>query len=450
MRPSNLSLLNALEFLRRSGHELSRTLDQRCPRAEEGLEKLRTTVNKLSECGPPRPLISPKEYKNQWELYLNRKCLSLELRAIRYLCWEPDIATDSRFQHIIDTENVRMSAQSLQGLVRSCHARWTESFSNGSLVVRVKDRIKNYIGPNRLLRKWQSALFVVLGQGGPKEIAGRMVQEKLEIHSFCSSWGVDPQTPYFQEAIKHVVNLCRSQLKQKTELRKYLIQQIFPWSDWKVEALKIQIGETILHPAVNELPEFQESLKAFVLKNTQLGDPRLPRNRMNWIGVSDQARIRFIQWLSITDVKFFFEHVLPPGEDPHCRKPFWLEYVPRIIMSRPLLNRDDEFRLQGTIRRIGGQIGNYGFIAGATSAFLLDFGSILIVEFSKPGNACYIYEKTAVGKLIENFWNNTPFLIDRGDFKLCLKQKTYIGRVVHRDGWEEEMSQILAHHGVRP
>ena len=29
----------------------------------------------------------------------------------------------------------------------------------------------------------------------------------------------------------------------------------------------------------------------------------------------------------------------------------------------------------------------------ATSVFLLDFGTVLVVEFSQAGNACYLYEK---------------------------------------------------------
>ena len=121
----------------------------------------------------------------------------------------------------------------------------------------------------------------------------------------------------------------------------------FPGWGGLLQDFHAAIGATILHPVTTKNPGLQERLIKVVLSDTRLGDPRLPRNTKNWLRIQE-ARQRFLQWLSRADINFFFEHVLPRGKDPHGRKAFWLRYVPRVLMSRPLLNRDDEARLRVT------------------------------------------------------------------------------------------------------
>jgi hypothetical protein len=83
-----------------------------------------------------------------------------------------------------------------------------------------------------------------------------------------------------------------------------------------------------------------------------------------------------------------------------------------------------------------------------TSAFLLDFGEVLVVEFSKVGNACYIYQKRAAKELIPDFWTTEPFHASGGK---GLKQSALAAeRIRHTAGWQDELSMILARHGVRP
>jgi hypothetical protein len=119
-------------------------------------------------------------------------------------------------------------------------------------------------------------------------------------------------------------------------------------------------------------------------------------------------------------------------------------------MSRPLLNWKDQSRLQARMARLKGQIGNYGRIGGLadTSAFLLDFGPILVVEFSKVGNACYVYEKRVASQLIPDFWNTEPFNVSGAK---GLKQPSRsVERVRHVVIWQYQMANILARCGLRP
>ena len=205
------------------------------------------------------------------------------------------------------------------------------------------------------------------------------------------------------------------------------------------------VGTTILHPIAARDLELQEALRKLVLQDTRLGDPRLPRNMKNWLGIQD-ARQRLLQWLSRADIHFFFEHVLPKGTDPHGRKTFWLKYVSRVLMSRPLLNRDDEARLRVTMQSLREQIGHFGQMRGSeSSAFLLDFGPVVVVEFSRVGNACYLYEQPNAAKVIPDFWSQEPFTI------YGLKNRPMAAETItHREGWQITLAHLLARYGIRP
>lgn len=286
---------------------------------------------------------------------------------------------------------------------------------------------------------------MILGSRGAEDFADEMVKNLQPIKSYCDSWGIEEPSLYVQQAMQHAALCSRERLTQDTRLSQYLLREILAWSVWPIEQFKVEVSATILHPAVQ--PEtFREPLIAFVLQDDRLGDPRLPRNRPNWLGVADQARRRLIEWLSRADINFFFEHCLPRGMDPHGRKPFWLRYVrSRDLVSRPLLNWEDKSRLQTILRQNREQVGHFGTIDGATSAFLLDFGPVVVIEFSRAGNACHIYEKRVIDRVISDFWAVQPFTIHR------LKQKSLcIERVVHRVGWQQEMISILARYGIRP
>ncbi len=208
-------------------------------------------------------------------------------------------------------------------------------------------------------------------------------------------------------------------------------------------------GTTILHPLAARDLELQEALTKLVLQDTRLGDPRLPRNIKNWLGIQE-ARQRLLQWLSQLDIIFFFDHVLPNGADPHGRKAFWLQYVSCKPISRPLLNWDDEDRLRVTMQSRQEQLGHFGHVRGReTSAFLLDFGPVVVVEFSQVGNACFLYEKPNAEKVIPDFWTQASFTIQYG-----LKDPLLAAdRVRHdREGrWQKTLADLLAaRYGIRP
>lgn len=222
------------------------------------------------------------------------------------------------------------------------------------------------------------------------------------------------------------------------------IRAILPSTHWRVGSFKSAAQQMIL--ASSRFPPQQsELLKDFIVDDRRLLDPRLSANRPNWVGISDAARDAVIQWLSAEDIELFFDHVLTTRNDPHGRKPFWLRYKGRVKRSRPLLSSFDESRwLANTETKGKRNFGKMEFLCD-TSAFLLDFGRVMVIEFSKVGNAVYVYDHRDVPDIDDSFWSQAPFSLR------ALKQKdNCIERMTHIPLWKSKMRTLLAQNGIQP
>jgi EH_Signature domain len=440
-REPGVSLLEALHGLERTVRELRLATQQRY---EPRLESLQHVVASLGLTTTARSPRVSDEYLQDWQRYLADPQQRLTLRALRYLCWEPEVAMASRFQDYLDQAAGELGARALQGLVRSYHARWSPTFASGAVARRVQQRLAKYRGMHRVLARWREHAAMLLGPQGHCLFADSLLAAQASIKTYCDEWAIEESSQYILEALRQAVRACQERLGHEAALQTYLLTTLLPWTGWPVQDFHAVVGATILHPATARNPGLQEALIKVVLFDPRLGDPRLPRNAKNWLGVQE-ARQRFLQWLSRADINFFFEHVLPRGKDPHDRKAFWLRYVPRVLMSRPLLNRDDEGRIRVTLQSLQEQIGHFGHIHGATSAFLLDFGPLVVVEFSQAGNACYLYEKSSSDKVIADFWSPETFTV------WGLKRRSFaVETIAHRAGWQTTLAHFLAQYGIRP
>jgi hypothetical protein len=307
----------------------------------------------------------------------------------------------------------------------------------------VRGMIANYRGPNRILSKWNNSLDTILSSKGPELFASEMVKNFRTIKEHAESWAVDVQSDFFKHhAMVHAVQQCR----KNVDRFRYLFDELLNWQLWDNSVFKKMISEFILNDYFNNVTT-REILQNFVLSDNRLGDPRLPRNRLNWTDFDADARGRFIQWLSQIDIVFFFEHVLPKGSDPHGRKDFWLQYLKKIKASRPMLCQADADRLKTSsfILENKIRIDHIGKINTPNSVFLLDFGEIVAVEFSVVG-ACHVYKAEDFKKIMPDFWSKKGF--NESYFK---HPKKCISRIVHdRSGrWKREMSNLLSQYGVR-
>ena len=442
-----IDLLDSIRDLKRAGTDFVYARSPSQQEVHDVLAPLQNAITNLGKSKAARPLRSPDECLNHWREYLQGSRTVLESRTVRYLCWEPDIATDPRFYSYLKSSAQDLNARSLQGLIRSCHARWSDLNGDSPIVSYIRDRLERYQGSNRLITNWAQSTSMILGNEGPQNLSEEMLERKSTIRELCEEWFLDEQTAYITKTARCATDRCRERMRKDPTLGRYLIAALLPWQGWSVNDFKVEVAQAILHDISSSDSQFRSSLLKLILNNDRnlLGDPRLPSNFARWAGASEEARMRVVRWLSGGDIIFFFKHVMRDSEDRNGRKKFWLNYVNACHQSRPLLNRADLERLRPQLKKITDYSGSHGFITGGgNSAFLLDFGSVLAIEFNNVG-ACYIYQKRNIPHIVPDFWTGNPLR------ETDLKQRYFaVQRVLHNSGWQSELQYILAQYGIRP
>lgn len=299
----------------------------------------------------------------------------------------------------------------------------------------------SYSKKNALLEKWKQNLVYVLNDEGPARFAKEILNSETAWDRMCPEWGIEADSEFGN----HVLLQCISHAVASRDAQPYetAIKIALPSKHWRPDSFKDSIQQMIY--ASSKFPRQIDLLKDFILEDSRLLDPRLPMNSPNWLGISESAQDLVIQWLSAEDIQLFFDHVLPTRNDPHGRKPFWLRYKGRVKRSRPLLAALDESRwLANYATKNKRNFGQMDYQCD-TSAFLLDFGRVIVVEFSKVGNAVYVYDRREVADLNDSFWSRARFPLSR------LKQKSCcIEAISHLPHWERKMRTLLAQYGILP
>jgi hypothetical protein len=405
------------------------------------LARLASVVRELQEPGELRPPKCPPDYLKLWSQYCQGEDVDLSPRALRSLCWDPAVALDDRFPAALSRLE-KLRPRDLQALVHSLHLAWSRVVAASDLRRIVETALRDYEGPHQLLKRWGANLDQVVGADGPTSIARHMISHSLPLDDVLGHHRIEPTSAFARMALRNAVRLCRSQWNSSPTRLPYCLDHLLQSPHWDLSEFKEVIGEVIFD-ATFEMPQAQNRLKALILKDPRLGDVRLPHRRPHWAAVDEAARRRFVEWLSKDDIVFFFEHTLPKGSDPHGRKQFWLRYVSQIRQSRTLLNAEDRARLRAVLDQDAVAKVSVGAIDENTSAFLLDFGSLRVIEFSRSGNACYIYSSSVFGRLIPDIW--APQVFRHSSLK---RSSDCLARIIHKPGWEREMGNLLVRAGV--
>ena len=192
--------------------------------------------------------------------------------------------------------------------------------------------------------------------------------------------------------------------------------------------------------AFDQSDDVKTRLVNYVVNDVQrLGDPRL--KSASWMGI-EESKDKVLQHLSKEDIIFFFKKVMT--YDVHGRANFWLKYAPSMSRSRPLLTDVDRSRLGAALARRGNTTRHFGRTTGQHSAFLLDFGNVLAIEFEGVG-ACYLYDAKTRDRYFRDFFTDTPF----NDQKLKMPNQA-LYRKNHQGNWEWVLGQALAQSGIYP
>jgi hypothetical protein len=406
---------------------------------EIALKNLRRVTALIGDKPISIPKVISALFKQQWQDYVNGARAVLDKKAVRYLCAEPLIALDPLFLSYIDKTGMTLGAQAIHALVRSCHMKWIDHTLNEQALSKIRGFVKDYAGPNRIVRKWKENIRLVLFADATSKFSQEILDKKEELEKLFQAWGIDAQSEFAVDAVSKSCTLCRKMISSNSHHNDYYLKELLAWDKWKGHQtlFKSEIEAAILDANIGVM---QEKFQAVVLGHDNLGDPRQPLN-INWRGMKEEAIERFKGWLSRRDIIFFFQHVLPRGQDPHGRKDFWLKYVPSLKMSRPFLCHNDWSPLRGQLQT--DKI-DFGSINGNNSAFILDFGSIVVVEFSKVGGACFIYLREQFRTIIPDLFENKSF-----DFSKLKRKDIAMERIVHRQGWQDNAIAVLARNRVR-
>lgn len=414
--------------------------------AETDFQRLKTVVAKLGTQASSRPPYSER-YIQQWTDFEAGKSGNIEQGAARYLCWESEIATTEKFLTYLQQFEIELNRRSLEGLVRSCHNKWEGSFPESPQVAKVRRFLDKYDGPSPVLIRWKSHLTAILGKDGPRLLAKELIEKDRTLKDHLDQWYLEAKSPFVRQLVATATTLGRQRLDAPTDrLLEILFNELLPWTNWRISDLKKEIAEIILHRACTG--KNQDLVQAFVLEHRELlGDPRLPANRRKWAEMPDGAKNKVLQWLCRQDIYFFFDHVYQDRKDPHHRKEFWLRYLEHCVASRPLLGSNDAVRLRTILQRDRSKVGHFGNLRGGdNSAFLLDFGSITVVEFSKVG-ACFIYENRSFANIVD-FWQSSFSETELKDPLRCLKR--IVHHITANIDWRIEAQRTLAMKNVRP
>jgi len=415
---------------------------------ETRLCRIKETAESVGSKPKKRP--PPMEiYLNQWNDYVSGRSKELTPGAVRYLCWEPQVATTEKFIHCVQTSETSLSPRALQGIVHSCHQRWEDRFAKGPVVKAVRKKISEYEGLSQTIGKWKENLGLILHPDAPDSLSARFIRSQKPLVEFIQEWHLDEQSPFAQEMVRCATEWCREHLdalpkSQYEGAKDLLFSQLLPWRGWDIPAFKDQVSKLILD---RRFERIQGSLIPFVLNNREMGDPRLRWNRPKWLNY-EAAKRRLIGMLCKEDIAFFFDHVIPSSEDRQRRKQFWLDYVDHCTSSRPLLGRTDRIRLKPVLQQYNLSLGRFGELRSSqNSAFLLQFDNIVVVDFSRIG-ACFIYDCRDFEKVIPDFWDRDYFT------ESVLKQDNHIARIIHistrHSDWRSDARHVLAAQGIRP
>lgn len=391
-----------------------------------------------------RALRCPADYVVAWQRYVLDPRQPVSARALRYLCWEPEVATEARFLHYLDTVIGTISTRSLQGLVWSCHARWSLEFAAGPIAQQVRQRLVAYDGDHLMMKHWRQHADVLLGPTGPRRLGTALLAMRSPVPVFCKTWAIHESSPYVLEVMRHALASCLKELVSDPALCSYLITTLLPWPGWTTRDFYMAIEATVRHSTVHTTAGMPEQLASLILADPRLGDPRLPQQEAPWSHLSQEARQRVVHWLSREDMRFFFDRVLPESKDQEERKTFWMRYTPRVLRSRPLLNAADSQRLHDLLQQIPMYTRHFGAVVAVASAFLIDFGPLVVVQVNALSEGCYVYGKRSFERLVADFWQASPLTLE------TLLVADHAAVILHHQTWEKDMAEILQQYDIRP
>ncbi len=374
-----------------------------------------------------------------------------ELSAVelRRLAWEPTIALKEEYLDAIEKAAMPLRRSSIKGLVYALLCSWN-TVDSATLVRFLK---KNHSEANSIPYLAKVAPYIISIDGADL-MAKSMITDKTSVqNSLAEIFGISASATAYADAVlnKAIEHGYKTVLSLQNGERRWFYNEILAYVNKETLLRCLEKVVAAIDGNNNELAK--EEFKRFVLFHPNLGDPRLPGYEGNW-PKDKLVTTKVIEWLSQSDIRFFFELFIEEASDEQGRKQFWLQYAHLVKGTRVILSKTDRHRRARQISQMTEKSGSsklFGELketSETATAFMMDFGNVVIVEFSQKNHACYYYEPSS-GFQFSNrgkFWDTAVFSTPE------LKSKTHCPKSVsHHDGWEVKLGDILTRRfGIRP
>lgn len=353
----------------------------------------------------------------RWKKYLETFDLNIfSENDIYNLAFDYDVLNNDEYWKLLKNRKF-ISENILFSLIRNLHYYWTDLNNFNKVIKDAEQYLKSINTDKKLITQWKKNPEVILGTQS-------ITLEKILLHAINHNIINLPtlynnklyeiqkndlvaniiqyeylseiiQTKTFIEQINYFFELC-------IEFLNYSIKPEFRNGDERTvsQSLK-QKRDSLLAELIVKIDsisrydeEYKFKLIEYVLNCAIYGDPRLKE----WADYKyAHAMDIFKMWLNERDIEFFFENLI--DNDPHNRKGFWLNYTKKIQSAVFVLGNDVEVN-----RKNYDQIKKFKEISPKnfykigderntvkSNIFMLNMGSIVVVEFTEINNACFVY-----------------------------------------------------------
>jgi hypothetical protein len=394
------------------------------------------------------------------EVWLKFKALNFEINQLSKL----EVRT------LLSSEEHAFSEEILRGLESSpqvfakfrllyCFASqyfllWWPNHGAQRIETLILSAVKKNNFAHPLVKKWGNQKYLFSRQAATA-LAQKTCAERLTAFHLTDDLGISRHTKLALEVGGEAASLATINFKELDPT--FSEEQSLHFLRWVTERLLTEqtllnpksklVGSLILSRSAQNSSNFRKALLVYILAEPRIGDPRMVRNSANWGFIDEEARARVISWLADESIRFFFDIVLPKHHENQRRKDFWLKYVDKVRGFQIALSVNDLQKIKATAN-----LPKYLTYSSADhdliSAFLMRFTgyhqqSITVVEFSKTGNAAYVYEDSKY-----------KINLNKRDYRIYseLKIKDKVGaRIIHNGDWEAKAANNLsAVFGIYP
>lgn len=398
----------------------------------------------------PTPITVPhdriEEAKKNWQDYLQGKNTSLSMTTLRYLCWDYETVKEPLFFKYIISKKPSLGIRGMKGFVSTFLMNYKEVINKPELISRYKDIFAIESVQSLYLNKVKG---VILNRETPSLLAKYIVDNNSNpFLEEKKQFGVVLAGSSFTQTLLNVIaeNYGSYLLSENSKNRSWFAKDIIP-------ILNSQQLVSAISCAIASLPNNKDSLvraefKKLILNHANLGDPRIPEKNGNWAQFSQKTIKDVTIWFSSDDIHLFFESVFDKTKDTQGRKAFWEKYGSLVVRTRVILCDADRKRLTPLLAKNGYEnnpiIGKLVGSDDRGSVFFMDFGTVLVVEYSKPNNLgrFYIHGQTQLSNNDKKFWSD---VFKHDDFKECSFSLAHNPPIK----WQFKFARKLQEHGVK-